>query len=126
MGLRARARARAGSDANHGVEARSRFPAPRRFGESSGVRKGARMDSNSAVRSVHNPDLALLIMRVMLGVIGIFHGSQKVFAAFGGPGPEGFAQALAKMGVPAPTLAAWITGLAELIGGVLVGIGLWT
>jgi putative oxidoreductase len=78
------------------------------------------------VRSIHNPDLGLLIIRLMLAAIGIFHGSQKLFGAFGGHGIEGFAQSLDKMGIPLPVPAAWLTGLSELAGGILIGIGLWT
>ncbi len=72
------------------------------------------------------PDAALLILRVMVGMIGVFHGSQKLFGAFGGPGPRGFASHLETLGVPLPLVNAYLAGLAECAGGLLVGIGLFT
>jgi len=71
-------------------------------------------------------DFALLLIRLIVGVVFIFHGSQKVFGAFGGPGIEGFAGFLQSLNVPMPTLSAWMAALAELLGGasILLGLGL--
>lgn len=55
-------------------------------------------------------DLALLVMRVIVGVIFAAHGSQKLFGAFGGPG----IQNLAKMMGP----IAWPLGIGEFFGGI--------
>lgn len=31
----------------------------------------------------HQPDLAMLVLRVMVAIVGIYHGSQKLFGLFG-------------------------------------------
>lgn len=71
-------------------------------------------------------DVALLLLRLVVGVVFIFHGSQKLFGAFDGPGIEGFAEALEQMEIPSPVVMAWLTGIAEFGGGILVLIGLIT
>jgi putative oxidoreductase len=70
-------------------------------------------------------DGALLLSRIMLGVVFIFHGSQKLFAAFGGHGIEGFAGFLGQLGVPFPELSAGLAASAEFFGGILLisGVG---
>lgn len=71
-------------------------------------------------------DTALLLIRLMLGVVFVFHGSQKLFGAFDGPGIDGFAGYLTSLEVPLPTLSAWLAALAEFGGGLslLAGLGL--
>jgi putative oxidoreductase len=71
-------------------------------------------------------DVGLLAIRAMVGFVGIFHGAQKLFGAFGGSGIAGFANHLEKMGIPMPELSAWAAGIAEFGGGSLVLIGLLT
>lgn len=70
-------------------------------------------------------NLGLLMIRVMLGVILMFHGSQKLFGAFGGPGLEGFAGFLTQLQVPVPMVSAVLAAVAEFGGGLalLVGAG---
>jgi len=65
-------------------------------------------------------DIALFILRLAMGAIFVAHGAQKVFGLFGGPGIQGFAGALENMGFVQPVLMAWLAGLAELIGGILL------
>jgi putative oxidoreductase len=67
-----------------------------------------------------NPDAALLILRVVLGVIMIYHGWPKI-TGLGGV-IEGFTQ----MGVPLPALAAVFSTVAEFGGGLLLLIGAFT
>lgn len=69
-------------------------------------------------------DVGLLLIRVLPGVVFTYHGSQKVFGAFGGPGIEGFAGWLASMNVPMPTVNAWAAGLTEFLGGIALILGL--
>lgn len=71
-----------------------------------------------------NHDLALLILRLWLGAVGVFHGGQKLFGLFGGHGLKGFSDYLASMNVPAPSVSAVLAALAEFAGGILVAIGL--
>lgn len=68
-------------------------------------------------------DAGLLGIRLMLGVVFTYHGSQKLFGAFGGPGIEGFGGFLASLGVPLPTLNAYMAGGAEFFGGLLLALG---
>ncbi|ASR34657.1 hypothetical protein BAY61_06300 [Prauserella marina] len=72
-------------------------------------------------------DFGLLILRVVLGGTMAAHGLQKLFGLFDGPGIGGFASALTGMGYTSQTtLLSWITGIAELGGGVLLVLGLFT
>lgn len=65
--------------------------------------------------------LAPLAVRVIVGVIMIAHGAQKLQA-----GPANFGQGLAGMGVPLPVLTGYAVTFAELIGGVLLVVGLFS
>jgi putative oxidoreductase len=74
----------------------------------------------------YNPSLGLLLLRLVVGIIFIAHGSQKLFGAFGGGGPSGTAGFFASAGIPAPGVMAWVVGLAEFLGGLSVLFGLLT
>jgi putative oxidoreductase len=67
-------------------------------------------------------DIVLLLARIALGIILIAHGWQK----FNEWTLAGTAAAFGDMGVPAPGMTSAIAASAELIGGVLVLIGLLT
>lgn len=69
-------------------------------------------------------ECALSIVRMMLGIIFILHGAQKVLGLFGGPGLQGFVQWSATMGIPSPL--AYLAAFAELIGGLLLLFGIAT
>lgn len=71
-------------------------------------------------------DAGLLGIRLMLGVVFMYHGAQKLFGAFGGSGIEGFAGFLESLGMPLPTLNAYMAGGTEFFGGLLLGVGLVT
>ncbi|ADG79847.1 DoxX family protein OS=Tsukamurella paurometabola (strain ATCC 8368 / DSM / CCUG 35730 / CIP 100753 / JCM 10117 / KCTC 9821 / NBRC 16120 / NCIMB 702349/ NCTC 13040) OX=521096 GN=Tpau_3262 PE=3 SV=1 [Tsukamurella paurometabola] len=62
----------------------------------------------------------LTLARVILGITFFAHGWQKVVTNGLGATATGFE----KTGVPAPTLSAWFAGLAELLGGALLIVGL--
>lgn len=63
--------------------------------------------------------IGLLIGRVVLGVVFIAHGWQK----FNENGMEATAQGFEGLGIPAPTLSAYFTVGAELIGGTMLILG---
>lgn len=65
-------------------------------------------------------DTGLLVMRLMLAAVFLYHGAPKLFG-----GLDGFAGYLGSMGVPAPKLAALLAALSEFGGGLvlLAGIG---
>jgi putative oxidoreductase len=64
-----------------------------------------------------NLDLALLILRVALAAVMLAHGLQKV------TGFAGIAGFFASAGIPAPTLAAGYATVVEVVGGVLILLG---
>ncbi|MGE0707558.1 MAG: DoxX family membrane protein [Planctomycetota bacterium] len=70
-------------------------------------------------------DWGLFLIRALPAVVLLFHGSQKLFGAFGGPGIQGFATFLEGHDVGYPLLGAWASGLTEFVGGLalLSGIG---
>jgi putative oxidoreductase len=66
-------------------------------------------------------DAGLLILRVFAGLaLALAHGMGKV------PPQEGFVGMLGGLGIPAPHLAAWLSGIAEFGGGILLALGLLT
>jgi putative oxidoreductase len=71
-------------------------------------------------------DVGLLLLRLMLTVVGVYHGSQKLFGWFGGPGMGPFEQMLGSMNVPMPHVSAYLAACAEFGGGILIGIGFLT
>ncbi len=78
-------------------------------------------DSNASLG-----DWGLLAIRMMLAAVFLFHGSQKLFGIFGGPGIEGFAGWLGSMNVPAPTINAYLAAGTEFFGGVALLLGVAT
>ncbi|MGN7356148.1 DoxX family protein [Paenibacillus sp. SAF-054] len=68
----------------------------------------------------------LLIIRLIVGLTFAGHGAQKLFGWFGGPGLKGTAGWLGSMNVKPALPAAIITGLFELLGGLLFAAGVWT
>jgi putative oxidoreductase len=69
-------------------------------------------------------NLGLLILRLVVGVLFVGHGAQKLFGAFGGGGIDGTASFFEQMGLRPGRLHAWFAGLAELGGGLLLALGL--
>jgi putative oxidoreductase len=77
-------------------------------------------------RRVNNPSLGLLLLRIIVGIVGVFHGSQKLFGWFKGDGIANFATTLEGIGVPLATLSAILAGCAEFFGGILILLGVFT
>src|SRR5438067_266338 len=69
-------------------------------------------------------DVAFLILRLVVGLTLAAHGAQKVFGWFEGSRIEGFAGMLARVGIKPARLWAWVAGLSELLGGLLIALGL--
>lgn len=65
----------------------------------------------------YNLDLALLILRLALGIVLLYHGIPKLLhfsATVGG---------FQTIGLPAPSISAAFALLAEVVGGILVLLG---
>ncbi|MEN6521453.1 MAG: DoxX family protein [Armatimonadota bacterium] len=69
---------------------------------------------------------APFIIRLVLGIIFMAHGAQKLFGLFGGGGIGGTAQFLQSLNVPLPVFSAWAVALVEFLGGLFLVIGLFT
>lgn len=67
-------------------------------------------------------DLAPLFLRLGLGLVFVVHGVSKLQ---GGPA-TGFGGMLTGLNVPGPALFAWLITIAELVGGILLLVGLLT
>jgi putative oxidoreductase len=70
--------------------------------------------------------VGMLLIRVVVGLLFVGHGTQKLFGWFGGNGREGTAGFMASLGYPAPDVTAVVGGLAESLGGLLLLLGFLT
>lgn len=68
------------------------------------------------------PEIALLILRLCVGYVFVYHGAMKLFP---GGAIEGFAKYLAVLGVPYPGINAWLAGLTEFLGGMALMCGVY-
>ena len=68
-------------------------------------------------------DLALLILRLGIGVMFFAHGMQMALGLWGGPGVEGFSKALAGMGFVMPLVWSYLAGYTTLLGGACLILG---
>jgi putative oxidoreductase len=74
-----------------------------------------------------NPmSIGMLLIRIVVGLLFIGHGTQKLFGWFGGHGRVGTAGFLGSLGYPVPGAAAVFGGVAEAGGGLLLALGLLT
>jgi putative oxidoreductase len=71
-------------------------------------------------------DTGLLILRVVLGLLLVGHGSQKLFGMFGGHGPEGTGGFFHSIGFRPGRPMALVAGATEVGAGVLLALGLLT
>jgi putative oxidoreductase len=71
-------------------------------------------------------EIALLGLRLVVGLGFAAHGAQKLFGVFGGHGIEGTAGFFEQIGLRPGKLHAWAAGTAEFLGGLLIAVGLVT
>lgn len=62
-----------------------------------------------------------LPLRIILGIGFMIHGMPKVLG-----GHQQFQGMLTNLGVPAPSLMAWVVGVLELFGGIALILGAFT
>lgn len=70
--------------------------------------------------------IGLLIIRLVLGLLFVAHGSQKLFGWFGGYGPKGTGGWFESIGIKPGVTMAVLSGLTEFGGGALFALGLLT
>jgi putative oxidoreductase len=70
--------------------------------------------------------LGLLLIRLVIGILFIGHGAQKLFGWFGGHGIKGTGGWFESIGMKPGVALALFAGLAELVGGLLFAFGFLT
>lgn len=83
------------------------------------------MSSSSYARSTNfsrRVDTGLLILRIVVGIVFLMHGGQKLFV-YGFAGVTG---AFGQMGIPAPAITGPLTAIVEFLAGGALVIGLLT
>jgi putative oxidoreductase len=64
---------------------------------------------------------APLLLRLVVGAVGIYHGHGKLFG-----GMDRFVETVEGLHLPAPLLLAWVAALSEFVGGIFLVLGLMT
>ena len=75
------------------------------------------------ITSVVSTDLALALVRAVVGLVIAAHGAQKVLGVWGGPGLAGWTQGMTRMGMRPAAFWAWVSAFAELAGGIAFAFG---
>src|SRR5947209_1486831 len=71
-------------------------------------------------------NLGLLVLRLVVGLLFVGHGAQKLFGVFGGHGLKGTAGFFEAIGLKPGHIHASSAGLLEFGGGLLLALGLLT
>ena len=71
-------------------------------------------------------NVGLLILRIVVGLLFAGHGAQKLFGWFGGRGMAGHTGIMERLGMSPAPIWAWISALAEFLGGLGLAFGLLT
>jgi putative oxidoreductase len=69
-------------------------------------------------------DFAIVVLRLVVGLLFVGHGTQKLFGWFGGPGLDGTEGMMGKLGYRPARAHAVMAGAAEAVGGLLLILGL--
>jgi putative oxidoreductase len=87
---------------------------------------GADAPPRAGLTAVMRTVAALTLLRAVLAVAFFSHGAQKLFGWFGGLGLGGTADWFESVGLSPGRPLALLSGLVELGGGLLLGVGLLT
>jgi len=68
-------------------------------------------------------DMAMLVLRVVLGTIFMMHGAQKLFGLFNGIGPEGTEKMMEGLGFIYPEITARLWSWSEFLAGGFLILG---
>lgn len=66
--------------------------------------------------------LGMTILRIVVGIVFLVHGAQKLFVFGIGGVTAGFAQ----MHIPLPMIAAPVVAIVEFVGGIALVVGMFT
>lgn len=80
------------------------------------------MDSESALFPAPRVDAGLALLRIVVGIVFLAHGAQKLF----GMGFSGTSDLFTHLGIPAPGLTGPLIALIEFFGGLALIGGLLT
>lgn len=80
------------------------------------------MNLNASASTTDRLDLGLAILRVVVGIVFVAHGAQKLFDW----GLGGTAEAFAGMGVPLASITGPVVAFVELFAGAALILGLFT
>jgi putative oxidoreductase len=69
-------------------------------------------------------DTGLAVLHIVVGLLFVGHGAQKLFGAFGGHGLEGTAGFFESLGLRPGRFHAFTAGVNEFAGGALLALGL--
>ncbi|HEY1358810.1 MAG TPA: DoxX family protein [Thermoleophilaceae bacterium] len=69
-------------------------------------------------------DTGLAVLHIVVGLLFVGHGAQKLFGAFGGHGLEGTAGFFESLGFRPGRFHAFAAGVNEFAGGALLALGL--
>jgi len=69
-------------------------------------------------------DTGLAVLHILVGLLFVGHGAQKLFGAFGGHGLEGTAGFFESLGFRPGRFHAFAAGFNEFVGGALLALGL--
>jgi putative oxidoreductase len=75
---------------------------------------------------VSRVNIGPLLLRIVVGLLFVGHGIQKLFGWFGGHGPKGTGQFMESLGYKPGVPMATLAGLAEAGGGLLLALGFLT
>ena len=75
--------------------------------------------------------IGLVVLRLTLATVFFAHGANQLFGLFGGPGigPGGLsatAASFSAMGLEPGLVVAVLAGIIQIVGGLLIGVGLLT
>lgn len=71
-----------------------------------------------------SPSTVILLLRIILGAVFIYHGAQKVLGIWGGYGLEATVQGFGQSGIIAPL--AYLSSFTEFLGGIFILFGALT
>ncbi|MGG3520608.1 DoxX family protein [Bacillus pseudomycoides] len=71
-------------------------------------------------------NIGLLLIRLVIGITFMGHGTQKLFGWFGGHGLKGTGGWMESIGLRPGVFMAFMAGATELLGGFLFAAGIFT